>query len=231
MAPKPRILPVAAIRELDRRAIEEIGIPGVLLMERAGAAVAQVAKGILRSSPTMRTMVLCGKGNNGGDGFVVARILHDAGFPVEAWVAGGLDSFPEGTDAGVHLALAQAAIVPIHEMGDPAGFAQERKSPDGETLVVDALLGTGLGGDVRSPLRDLMEWVNRGTGQVVSVDVPSGLDGDTGEILGVAVRADQTVTFGAAKPGFFVGQGPEVVGTLTVDEIGLPAWLLEAASP
>ena len=94
-------------------------------------------------------------------------------------------------------------------------------------LVVDALLGTGLRGDVREGLAKGVEWINAGDGTVVAVDVPSGLDADQGVVQGVAVRADQTVTFGAAKPGFYLGAGPGHVGELRVDSIGLPEWLLD----
>ncbi len=227
-----RILTVEAVREADQRAIEELGIPGALLMERAGAAVAEVCFRVLGSlgrhgTPVERVLLLCGKGNNGGDGFVVARLLQEADIAVEVWFTGDLNEVDPASDPGVHLKLAQMAGVNVQEAGSIDEWLKGRPAPPEEFLVVDALLGTGARGEVREPAKKLIEWVNAGEAAVVAVDVPSGLDANEGKVLGIAMRAAWTVTFGAAKAGFFAGEGPTCVGELTVDTIGFPEWLLD----
>ena len=232
MGQNQRILRVEAVRELDRRATEELGIPGALLMERAGAAVAEVCFRVLGSrgrhgTPIERVLLLCGMGNNGGDGFVAARLLQEADIAVEVWFMGDLNGVDPASDPGVHLKLAQVAGVDVQETGTIEEWLKGRPAPPEGALVVDALLGTGVRGEVRGPVKKLIEWVNAGEAAVVAVDVPSGLDANEGQVLGVAVRAVWTVTFGAAKAGFFVGEGPGCVGELTVDAIGFPEWLLD----
>lgn len=198
------------VRELDRRAIEEMGLPGPVLMENAGrlATRALLARHAGRAR-RQGVLVACGKGNNGGDGYVVARHLTLAGVDVAVAELEG-DRSP---DATLNRAICQ-------RMGLPLGVPFE---PERYGVVVDAMLGTGLS----SPLRGrLAAWVDRiertRAGRIlVALDIPTGLNADRGSILGCAPRADLTVTFGRLKAGFFLEPGPDVAGELVLARIGL----------
>lgn len=192
------------IRELDRRAVEEMGIPVYDLMDRAGRATADEAAGLLGSGDGV--VVVCGKGNNGGDGFVAARELRERGFAVRLMLVGFDRDAISGTD---HL----------WNHFDRAGVPLTDRI-DGE-LVVDALLGTGLSREVRGPACGAIDEMNR-HGRVLSIDIPSGLDADSGRPLGEAVRAIRTVTMGFPKKGFLSSEADRHTGCIRVAEIGLP---------
>lgn len=216
-----KLVTAAQMRAMDRATIEEFGLPGMVLMENAGRAVADAAWELLPESGG-RALVLAGKGNNGGDGFVAARHLNARGVEVAVL----LFCAPEELtgDAATNCAYAERiglTVIP---------------EPDEETLVgalelaevvIDALLGTGLTGEVRSPLREVIELLEDCAAPVVAVDLPSGLDADTGAVLGAAVQAQVTVTFGHAKPGLVQYPGKGYVGDLRVAEIGLPPVLAD----
>lgn len=205
-----------AIREWDRRAIEEFGIPGIVLMECAGRAAAA----ILQAEFPEPFAVFSGPGQNGGDGFVVARCLSNAGLSVEAFVIQGVSYRPE-SDAGRNLEiLRRTGVEPVAL--EPADVPGRVDGAIRRCTVVDALFGTGLRRPLGPPYRDLVEAWNRASARVVSLDVPSGLDAETGEILGSAVRAVSTIAFAAAKVGFYRGKGPEVSGRVRVVDIGIP---------
>jgi NAD(P)H-hydrate epimerase len=193
-------------RALDTWAIEEQGIPGIELMERAGTGMADV---IERQAPAGRVVVVCGKGNNGGDGFVVARVLRERGREVQVLTLAEPDEYRG--DARTNLQrLAQA----------PTPFAA---SPlDGATVIVDAILGTGFSGEVREPYASAVQAITDSDAVVVACDVPSGVDASTGEVAGRAVRADLTVTFHAAKPGLWIAPGKVHAGAVHVVDIGIP---------
>jgi NAD(P)H-hydrate epimerase len=191
------------MRAIDRWAIEERGIPSLELMERAGAGLAAV---VMEVAPDGPVAVVCGKGNNGGDGLVAARLLR------EQW-------------RDVRCLL----LAPREELsGDAAAMAERVETEpftaaalDGPTVVVDAILGTGFQGAVRGAAAEAIEAME---GQVVvAADVPSGVDASTGEIEGVAVSARATATFAAAKPGLYVNPGKEHAGEVRVVDIGIPA--------
>ena len=223
---EPIVLTTAQVRNLDKRAIEEYGMPGVILMENAGRGAAQVALTMLGRKPA-RALMLCGRGNNGGDGFVVARHRHNQGVSVEFWIAASIDNVDPSSDAGINLRIARKMGLPMREITDASQVSPIPKG--GYDLLVDALLGTGLSGEVREPIRSLIRAINDSRIPVLAVDTPSGLNTDTGEILGVAVRATRTVTFAAAKQGFFRRTAPEYVGMLHVVDIGIPRELILSA--
>ena len=199
------------IRDMDRVTIEEIGLPGSLLMEHAGR---QVAEAVVALEPE-RVAVLCGSGANGGDGFVCARWLHEWGYEVTTFLARGR---PEAdTDAGLHLGVLEAAGAIVESMSEaPAGVLGEFD------LVVDALLGTGLDRDVEGDLRQLIRRMNELDVVRVAVDVPSGLHADTGRVMGVAIEADVTVTFAFPKVGLVTHPGMQRAGQLQIADIGIP---------
>ena len=224
--PRPVTGSPEQMRRIDREAIEDYGLPGVVLMENAGRGAAAIALEMLPSPGNASVVVLCGKGNNGGDGFVVARHLHNAGVQVATWLTGCVADIPAGSDAGINLHVARRMGIDVVEVLTEADAHGARESLGRCDLVVDALLGTGLSGTVRPPVDTLVECLNACGRPVLSVDAPSGLCGDTGRILGVAVKATRTATFVAAKRGFFLGDGPGLIGRLHLVDIGVPRAVL-----
>ena len=215
-------------RELDRIAINEYGIKGVILMENAGRACAREAAQMLAESGGDTVCIFCGPGNNGGDGFVIARHLANRGCDVKAFLVGKIDdALRKGGDAAVNLEIALNMDVPVLELGNDASLKTALRDAEGTDLIVDALLGTGTTGQVREPYAELIEGVNRLGLPVLAVDVPSGLDCDTGMPLGAAVRAARTVTFVAAKRGFAEPASRQYTGEVKVADISVPRKLLE----
>jgi hydroxyethylthiazole kinase-like uncharacterized protein yjeF len=198
-------------RALDTWAIEQLGIPGVDLMELAGSGLADLAGGLVPAGPIV---VVCGKGNNGGDGLVAARVLRQRGREVRVLLLAEPDEL-QG-DARVNLERLP---------GPPAepfsGAALEHAAG-----IVDAILGTGFAGEPREPAAGAIDAINAAAdagATVIACDVPSGVDASTGESLGAAVRATATVTFNAAKPGLWIAPGKRLSGDVHVIEIGIPA--------
>jgi NAD(P)H-hydrate epimerase len=219
----------------DRYTIEEYGIPSITLMETAGRGCAdriQAAYGPLEGEAVV---VLCGKGNNGGDGLVVARRLLTEGARVHVVLTSAPDELSE--DSAHNLSLLRR-LEDAGEAGARLTMDQlegldaltEAAAPLRPRLYVDALLGTGLTSDVREPIRSLVTWINDRTAPTVAIDVPTGLHSDTGVVLGVAVRADRTVTMAATKVGLRVGEGPERAGPVEVIDIGMPPFVLDRAA-
>lgn len=201
----------AAVRELDQRAIREFGVPSIVLMENAGRGCAEWLK---RLNPERRpTMVVCGPGNNGGDGFVIARHLDNAGWPVAAWLYGDPAQLPP--DAAINYAIARRCglLAPW-----PDGF---------RGWIVDALFGTGLSRPLGPPYDTLIAAINASGNPVFAVDIPSGLDCDRGEPLSVAVQAHYTATFVALKRGFTRPAAAQWLGQVEVIDIGAPRQLIE----
>jgi NAD(P)H-hydrate epimerase len=217
-APPPRfVLGRDAVRRVDRTAIEEYGIPGIVLMENAARGLADEARQRLEATGSARVIVVCGRGNNGGDGYALARHLHNAGLAPRLATLG----VPRpGSDAAVNASICRRMGLPI----DDAGMLATAPAVD---LVVDAVFGTGLDRAVTGPAADAIAWMNEQTAPVLAVDVPSGLDCDTGRPLGPTVRAACTVTFVAPKPGFLELDAQPFVGEVVVADIGAPAELVE----
>lgn len=212
---KAALLDVAGTRHADRLAIAS-GTSGSKLMERAGAAVAALAGSLLR--PGGRIAILCGPGNNGGDGFVAARLLHQAAYAVDVACL-----VPRDRLAGDAAAMAELCPVAI---ADPQDVALERAD-----LIVDALFGAGLSRDLDGEARRLVERMNGAGRPILAVDLPSGVNGDSGAIQGVAVRADSTVTFVRLKPGHLLHPGRACCGRVTVADIGIPDAIVDATRP
>jgi hydroxyethylthiazole kinase-like uncharacterized protein yjeF len=219
----------AAMRAIDRWAIEEQGVPGLDLMERAGAAVARAVE---RLAPDGDVTIVCGKGNNGGDGFVAARLLREAGRRVSV-VCVAPPSELSG-DALTNLQrLPRPGPVrldgaPWERNGAAPNAAQEARAGQtgspltGCSAVVDALLGTGFEGEPRGEVAAAIDAINQAQTPVISVDVPSGVQASSGVVAGEAVRAAATVTFHAAKPGLWIAPGKQHAGEVQVAEIGIP---------
>jgi ADP-dependent NAD(P)H-hydrate dehydratase / NAD(P)H-hydrate epimerase len=213
------LLTVGEMARADRAAVAG-GVPGERLMEAAGRAVAEAVCGRSAVGPTL---ILCGPGNNGGDGFVAARHLREAGWPVRVALLG-----ERGRLAGDAAGAAARWDGPVEALG-PGAFAPEIL--DGVELVVDALFGAGLSRPLEGVARAAVEALNARGVAVVAVDVPSGLHGDSGAVLGAAARAALTVTFFRRKPGHLLLPGRLFCGEVVVSDIGIPATLLGEIAP
>ncbi len=228
------VLDRAAARDLDARATSRYRIPSILLMENAARAVADeaLALALAGDSQRPRVLVLCGPGNNGGDGLGAARHLHNAGAAVAVVLASPADRVRG--DASIQLEIVRSMGLTFIEVADgtePRDAAQRALDLlDGADAVIDALFGTGLDRPVTGGAAALIEWIadRHGSGtRVLAVDTPSGLDCDSGRPLGVAARADLTVTFGALKRGFLELEAQEYLGEVVVADLGLPRELVE----
>jgi len=205
----PQLYLAEQVRALDRCAIAQFGIPGLTLMERAGAA----AFGLLRTRwPAARHVtVLCGTGNNGGDGFVVARLALQAGLDVRLLQLGDTKK------------LQGDALASAEKFRQAGGCVELFNELDFSTdLIVDAVLGTGLERAVSGPWETALLAVNRHPAPVFALDIPSGLHSDSGRILGCAIRAETTITFIGLKQGMFTGAGPDCCGRIAVDDLEVP---------
>ena len=208
-------------RLIDRIAIEKFAIPSILLMENAGRGTAEVIAKRFPLGPEVLVGILAGKGNNGGDGFVAARHLSNWGYKVKVILLARKSEITG--DARVNLDIISRMDIPIIEMPPEAGFAAFPREISFASVLVDAIFGTGLEGEVRSPFREAIEAMNASGKPIVAIDIPSGLDADTGRILGVACRASVTVTFALPKKGFFLREGPSCVGEIHLVDIGVDA--------
>lgn len=213
------------IQELDRKAIEVLGIESLFLMENAGRAVAERAASILKNSKNRNIAVLCGTGNNGGDGFVAARYLINKGFKVKIFLLGLVKNITN--DSRANLDLLNRLNQKVVEIANTKSFSKQKHDIRNGTLIIDALLGVGLKGEVREPARTAIDFLNRSKKTIISIDTPSGLDVTTGMPLGICITADETITFSLAKKGFFINQGPDFIGKLTVVDIGIPRHLIK----
>jgi ADP-dependent NAD(P)H-hydrate dehydratase / NAD(P)H-hydrate epimerase len=206
------------MRAVDRWAIEEQGIPGLDLMERAGAAVARAVERIAPDSPVT---VVCGKGNNGGDGLVVARLLREAGHEVDVVCAASPEEFKGDAAANLER-LPGPGPVRLDGRSWDGGDRRRQRPFEHPAAIVDAVLGTGFSGTPHGEAAEAIDAIERADAPVVSVDVPSGVDASTGAIDGEAVCAAGTVTFHAAKPGLWIRPGKDHAGTVEIADIGIP---------
>jgi NAD(P)H-hydrate epimerase len=214
----PRTITCSQARELDRRAVEEFGIPGIVLMENAGRGVADTLSSLGMSGPVL---ICCGRGNNGGDGFVVARHLDLRGQRVRVLLLAdpaklegdALSNYRVVVASGIPLAIVETARLPQELAG--AGW------------IVDALLGTGARGEPRPPFDAAIDAINGSGVPVLAVDLPSGLDADTGQAAMHTIRAAHTCTFVAVKPGFLVPGAAAYTGQVHVLDIGAPRRLVD----
>jgi hydroxyethylthiazole kinase-like uncharacterized protein yjeF len=213
------------MRALDRAAIDEIGIPAVTLMETAGRAVADAAVRMLGAARG-HIAVVCGPGNNGGDGFVCARVLRDRGLDAVVYLAVARDAIRD--DARTHLTILERAGGSIRSIATPEQLAGNDTRVIDAALVIDALFGVGLSRPIEGHLAEIVAMMLM-AGRVLAVDIPSGLDTDTGATLGTAVIAERTVTMAALKIGLVSAPGFARCGEVEVADIGIPAALIAAA--
>ena len=222
---KPLILNREQSRRVDVLAVEHYGMTGLVLMENAGRGAAEILAGILgAANPNQPVVICCGRGNNGGDGFVMARHLNNRGFAVRILLF--CDPAKLTGDAAANYEIAHRAELPIEVFSGDVDTAEVAARLGDANCVVDALLGTGATGEPRSPYSQVIDAINAQSAPIVAVDLPSGLDCDTGQAAKYTVRADHTITFVASKPGFFTAVAKPYVGALHVVDIGVPRKLL-----
>ncbi len=218
-----KVLSRDSMKTADRKTIEEYGLPGSVLMETAGMRITELVNSILPENT--RVVILTGYGNNGGDGLVAARLLEKAGYRVSLWCAakpGGYKA--EAANQEKYLKKSGFPMHYLSEKSELAVLTEEVKSAD---LVIDALLGIGADREVTGLTAELIKIVNNCNVPVLAVDIPSGLDADSGAVLGTAIKADWTITFAAPKLGMFLYPGAGLTGKVIVADIHIPDSLLE----
>jgi len=217
-----KVCTAAQMRSIDLRTIETFGIPGMVLMERAGLAVASaITEG---SSPLpQEACIVCGTGNNGGDGFVIARELARKEVRVRVFLIGSPDRMKK--DARRNYDILAHLGIPVKRVSSRGHLSLPAQGSS--SIVVDALFGTGLQREVTDLPADIIRKINASSLRVLSVDIPSGISSDTGQVMGEAVRAAQTVTFGLPKVGHVLYPGTIYAGHLTVTDIGFPPQAVE----
>ncbi len=220
-----KILTAAEMRAIDRTAIEELGIPGVVLMENAGLRVARAIRARFDDVARERIVVVAGKGNNGGDGFVAARHLANSGAKPEVLLLAGRDEVKG--DAAVNLAVAVEMGLPVTEVRSAAEWRKARAAVARATVVVDAIFGTGLLKPLEGLYAEAVGDINGSRAFKVAVDLPSGLSSDTFETIGPSVEADLTVALAAPKIAHIFPPAAERVGELVVASIGVPPALFD----
>lgn len=209
------------VREIDRLALERYHIPGIVLMENAARAATDVACDMLGDPRNRKALILCGGGNNGGDGLAIARHLHNRN--VNLTISLTTDPAKYQNEALVNWQIVQAMHLPTAPL-DLDSLPQSKPN-----LIIDAIFGTGLSQPARDPFPKIASIVNAMNCPILAIDIPSGLDCDTGEPLGAAIRATRTITFVAEKAGFAKPAAAEFLGRVTIGDIGCPRELLEPA--
>jgi len=220
------------MQEMDRQTIATHGIPGLELMENAGRGATRVLLDQFGDQVRAGVGIFCGKGNNGGDGFVIARCLAEKGIDVSVYLLAKTAALKG--DAAANLERLVPLDIQVIEIPDEDTFSKTKPSLSDYGLLVDAILGTGLTSDVKGLFETVINFINtlnRTGSAVFAVDIPSGLNADTGQPCGTCIRAQSTATFGLAKIGHFTYPGAEYTGTLEIIDIGIPGSIVQAVGP
>ena len=219
-----KLIATGEMRELDKRTIEEFGTPSEVLMERAGHGVADTVRRMMDLAGFHFPIVhlIAGRGNNGGDAYVAGRILKEAGIDVEVWIAGAVRDLKG--DAMKHFCLMKAAGVSYEELDTQGAWDEALLRPVLSEIIVDGILGTGTNGPARGPAAGAIQYINSRSPEalVVAIDIPSGLDADSGQPSGDAVLADITATIGLPKKGLVRPEALDYIGSVEVIDIGIP---------
>ncbi len=222
------LLTAEQIRILDKAAIQDVGIPGLVLMEAAGKGVAEVCADLVAPAGT-NIVVLCGRGNNGGDGFVAARRLTDMGASVRIFALTSEEKIHG--DAAANMAVAKKLGLPIAFVANDQELSALQGPLAAADCIIDALLGTGLNTEVRGLYAQAIAMANEATAAKVAVDIPSGVHADSGAVLGIAFEADATATFGMPKIGLISYPGAEYAGEVFLVDIGIPIQVRDRVRP
>lgn len=219
-----KIPTVMQMQSIDRNASREYEIPGIVLMENAGLKIVEVIKEVLPSLSGKRVIILAGKGNNGGDGFVVARHLHNNGAKAVTFFLGAPEQLPE--EALCNYRILNKIKAQVWQLNNEKNIEKLQLALLKADLVVDALYGSGFKGLVAGFEAEVIKTVNESKVPVISVDIPSGVEADTGLVIGQAIKAKYTVTFALPKLGLLLEPGSTYAGQLTISDISIPADLL-----
>ncbi len=223
-----KVLTSKEMKEIDRKTIEEIGIPGPVLMENAGLQIVRVIRAIFPRPERERIVIVAGKGNNGGDGLVVARHLFNGGAKPHVMLLAAHEEVRG--DAAINLKIAKAIGVSIKEIWSQKDWKRQKKLLQEATIIIDAIFGTGLAKAADGLYARAIDDINKSGAFKLAVDIPSGLSSDTFEIIGPAVRADLTVTLAAPKIAHIFPPAEEMVGDFIVADISVPRHLFEDAN-
>jgi NAD(P)H-hydrate epimerase len=216
-----KVADVDAMRSMDSYCINRLGIPGLILMENAAL---KVVKNICRDKFDSFSIV-CSKGNNGGDGFAVARHLYNMGKEVNVFLIGNEDGM--SGDCRTNYNIIRNIGIPICKVDSFEKIEILRKAVGNTDLCVDAIFGTGLSRDVEGVYYNVIDCINNYSRYIVSIDLPSGLDGNTGKVLGNCIKADKTVSFQALKKGFLKYDSRKFTGYISIEDIGIPEYVIE----
>jgi NAD(P)H-hydrate epimerase len=220
-----RILNADQMREADRRTIHDIGIPSLVLMENAGRQVVAAIESFFTDLTDRRVAVVCGKGNNGGDGFVVARTLHQRGIEVSVFLVGQVAEVKG--DARINLEILGRLGITVVEVGDEGQWELHFSEISGHELIVDALFGTGLRSALSGMYETVIADINGSSIPVVAIDLPSGMSADTPDLIGDCIDATVTVTLGAPKVPLILPPGEQRAGEVVIADIGIPVEVFE----
>jgi len=228
------------MRKIEQIAIQELGIPSILLMENASIRIAEHCLRYIKDISNPKVLIVCGSGNNGGDGFAIARHLYVKGIDTNILLA--CDTFSVKEDAAVNLLIVQKIGIPIEliktaynhtidqsplKISSSASGSLCGNELESYDLIVDAIFGTGLTRNIEGNVRQLIETINFYAKYVISVDIPSGVHSDTGRIMGCAVKANETITLGFPKTGTFLYPGAEYTGKIHIEDISIPDNLID----
>ncbi|UCF89912.1 MAG: NAD(P)H-hydrate dehydratase [Desulfobacterales bacterium] len=217
------------MQTMDRLTIESYGIPGRVLMENAGRGATQFLMRTFSDQLAQGVGVIAGRGNNGGDGFVMARYLAQKEIAVTVYLLA--EKMEVRGDADANLRLLAPLGIPVIEIPDSDSFLKRRSAMRQAGIWLDAIFGTGLKSDVKGYFKDVIDFINSLNKPVFAVDIPSGLNSDTGQPCGTCIRAEATATFGFAKTGHLIFPGAAYTGKLEIVDIGIPRHIVETVAP
>ncbi|MCM8808567.1 MAG: NAD(P)H-hydrate epimerase [Candidatus Omnitrophica bacterium] len=219
---KKLILTKKEIMRIEKETMEKFGISNLILMENAGRESFYIIKKELKNIKNRKFFVFCGKGNNGGDGFVLSRYLFNYGVDVKVFYFGEISNFTE--ISLINFNILKKLKIDIERINVLKLKNMNIGSAD---VVIDAILGIGIKGIIEGEMKDVIEFINKNSNFIISIDIPSGLDADTGEIYGICVKSNLTISMGFLKKGFFIGKGPEYTGKIKIADIGFPKFYYE----
>lgn len=221
-----KVARISEMREIDTFTIEKLGIPGIILMENAAINVVKELQKDIGELSDKNVVVFAGKGNNGGDALAVARHLYNLGANVLVILLAPEESIKG--DAQINLNIVKNLDIKLVEMKDESIYEDIALALCLADVVVDGLIGTGIKGKVDSLFSSVIKLINTLSRYVISIDIPSGVNGDTGEICGICIDANKTVTLGLPKPGLYIGEGAKFAGEVVVADIGIPPKVIES---
>lgn len=219
------LVTAAEMQKMDHETIESFGIPGIVLMENAGRGATRFFLESFKDACDQKVAVIAGRGNNGGDGFVMARYLYQKRIRVSVYLLSQRDAI--GGDAAANLRLLEPLGIPVIEIPDQNAFKAHATSLRHQDIWIDAILGTGLKSKVKGYFKEAIDFMNRLNKPIFAVDIPSGLNSDTGQPCGVCIKAQATATFAFAKIGHVVLPGTIYTGQLNIVDIGIPQHIVK----